>query len=508
MQLRPLISNLPHATIVGTIDREVLGLTFEACRVMPGSFYAVMPNSTVSTHERMAEAVSRGASAILCERMPLVFPRTTKIEVPDVREAVAKISAEWHQHPARRMKLIGVTGSTSRTAVAYFLKQLLTGHELTTGLVSSLGVEADDHALPTSERQQNAWGLQESLARIARAGCEVCVVELSPEMVRSKQLVGLEFDVLIFTNLMRRLGADATAVNEYAEERRVMFGALQHQLKSGGRVVNLDDLLGSTFPTTANPEVLVTDGKGESCRVAVSKCEADGFGMRLSITAGRSAFECAPPLVGWDNLYHFLAAVGVASLLGVKPARMRSMARQLRAAPGQLELVKTNRPVPVFVDGARTPTALHRALTTIRQVTPGRVLVVIGSPGGREIVERSLLGQVAAQWADFTVITSDNPRQESPAWIAAQIQHGFRKVRDGAMRIELDRREAITNAVRFAQAGDAVLVAGKGHETWQESEGTVVPFDDRVYIRAALAEAMRPRPEFQRVVNTPALVCA
>jgi UDP-N-acetylmuramoyl-L-alanyl-D-glutamate--2,6-diaminopimelate ligase len=256
-------------------------------------------------------------------------------------------------------------------------------------------------------------------------------------------------------------------------------------------VINIDDAHGSRLVDESDAAVKLTYGIRSAANIRATKIHLAADASSFTLETPKKTFTCKLPLIGRHNIYNALAAAGATYALDVEPAKIQSALNQMQPVPGRLESVSSGQSFAVFVDYAHTDDALQNVLTTLREVTSGRVLLLFGCGGSRDTGKRAKMGRVAAELADFTVITRDNPRKESPATITAQIEEGFRSVKQTDYAIELDRKRAITDIIAMAEAGDTVLLAGKGHETYQEFEDTVVPFDDRVYAREALENVKR-----------------
>ena len=331
------------------------------------------------------------------------------------------------------------------------------------------------------------------LAQMLRVGCQACVMEVSSHALHQKRVHGVEFDVGIFTNLTRdHLDYHGTMENYFAA-KEILFQALETGTKRGGVVINIDDSFGERLARASKAEIRLTYGLSEaaSLRATDIRLSSTSTSMKVEMPAGQ--FSCRLPLIGRHNVYNALAAVGAAAALDVEPSVIQRALNTVNPVPGRLELVPSSLPISVYVDYAHTDDALRNVLTTLREITSGRLLVAFGCGGNRDKGKRARMGQVAAELADYTVVTSDNPRRESPAQIASEIVEGFRSVRTDRYQVELDRRRAIDDIIRMAQPTDSVLIAGKGHETYQEFEDTVVPFDDRNYARETL-DALSGKP--------------
>jgi UDP-N-acetylmuramoyl-L-alanyl-D-glutamate--2,6-diaminopimelate ligase len=275
-------------------------------------------------------------------------------------------------------------------------------------------------------------------------------------------------------------------MESYYEAKKKLFNALQKGTKPGAAIVNIDDAFGERLTRETNAEVQLTYGINGPAKLRATSIQLGIDETRLRVETPEKSFNCRLPLIGRHNVYNALAAVGAGLALKLEVPAIQSALNGMQAVPGRLERIAMKQPFGVYVDYAHTDDALQNVLTTLRELTKGRVLLAFGCGGNRDAGKRPKMGKVAAELADYTVITSDNPRKESAAAIAAQIEEGFLAVRKDGHRVELDRQRAIEELIGMAQPGDVVLIAGKGHETYQEFEDTVVPFDDRVHAQEAL----------------------
>jgi UDP-N-acetylmuramoyl-L-alanyl-D-glutamate--2,6-diaminopimelate ligase len=487
MQLRQLIEHLPAATVEGPTDRAVAGITYDSRRVTPGVVFVAIPGQHVDGHEFIGTAVERGASAVICERSRLVPGRVTKIQVADVREAMACAARSFYQHPSARLKVIGVTGTNGKTTVAFMIKAVMEAAGLKTGLMGTVRYEIGDRVIPAHRTTPESLEVQQMMSQMLAADCQACVMEVSSHALDQKRVHGVEFDVGIFTNLTRdHLDYHGTMENYFAAKKK-LFAALAGGVKKSAVVINVDDAFGARLAgDMTNVEVQLTYGFHKPARLRATKIELNADGSRFVIESPERKFAVRLPLIGRHNVYNALAAVGACLALKIDVVKIQAALNALPAVPGRLERVSAGQLFGVFVDYAHTDDALKNVLTTLREITKGRVLVAFGCGGNRDSGKRAKMGRIAAELADFTLITSDNPRKEDPAKIAAQIEEGYKSVRADAYETELDRARAIQRIISMAAPGDSVLIAGKGHETYQEFEDTVVPFDDRVHAQEAL----------------------
>ena len=486
MQLKQLVNELAPIRVEGPLDRDVTGIAYDSRRVTPGMVFVAIPGRKTDGHEFINTAIDRGASAIICEKNGFVSQRATRIKVADAREALAWAAAAFYQHPAKKLRVIGVTGTNGKTTVAFMVKQILAAAGVNCGLIGTVRYEIGERMIPAQRTTPEALDIQQMMAQMLRADCQACVMEVSSHALEQKRVCAVEFDVAIFTNLTQdHLDYHGTMENYFAAKKK-LFAALADANKRAGAVINLDDAFGARLSKETCVEAPLTFGLNQGAKIRATQIRLGPEATEMVIETPAETFSCRLPLIGRHNVYNALAAVGAGLVLKVGAHPIQTALNSMTPVPGRLENIPLGQPFGLFVDYAHTDDALRNVLTTLREITSGRLLLAFGCGGDRDAGKRPKMGQVAAQLADFTIITSDNPRRESPAEIAARIEEGYRSVRRQGYRIELDRKRAIDEIVRLAKSGDTVLIAGKGHETCQEFEDTVIPFDDRIHARETL----------------------
>jgi UDP-N-acetylmuramoyl-L-alanyl-D-glutamate--2,6-diaminopimelate ligase len=428
---------------------------------------------------------------VICERNGFTSQRAAKIKVANTRAALAQVAAAYYEHPATKLKVLGVTGTNGKTTVAFMVKHMLETAGIRTGLIGTVRYEIGERVIPASRTTPEALEVQQMMAQMLRTGCQACVMEVSSHALEQQRVGGVEFDVGVFTNLTQdHLDYHGTMESYYAAKKK-LFTALQEGVKPGASIINIDDSFGARLARETRAEVHLTYGFGETAKLRATSIQLGGEETRFKVESVEHGFGCRLPLIGRHNIYNALAAVGAGLALKLKPSQLQAALSTMPPVPGRLEQVAAGQPFGVFVDYAHTDDALRNVLQTLREITPGRLLLTFGCGGNRDSGKRAKMGKVAAELADFTIITSDNPRKESAAAIAGQIEEGFRSLRSDNYRVEMDRKRAIDELIRQAKAGDMVLIAGKGHETYQEFESTVIPFDDRVFAHESLERLAR-----------------
>src|SRR5436190_10889851 len=486
MQLKHLVDELSVVKVVGPLDREIAGISYDSRRVTPGMVFVAIPGQKTDGHEFISTAIDRGATAVICEKNGFVSPRATKIKVGDAREALARMAAAYYQHPSRKLKVIGVTGTNGKTTVAFIVKQILQAAGVNCGLIGTVLYEIGERVIPAQRTTPEALEIQQMMAQMLRADCQACVMEVSSHALEQKRVCCVEFDAAVFTNLTHdHLDYHGTMEQYFASKKR-LFTSLRQGAKKWGAIVNIDDPFGARLSKETDADALLTYGLNDAAKLRATQIRLGKDSTQMVVETPQDRFPCRLPLIGRHNVYNALAAVGAGLFLKVGLPPIQTALNSMQPVPGRLEAIALGQPFGVFVDYAHTDDALRNVLATLREITSGRLLLAFGCGGSRDAGKRPKMGKVAATLADFTIITSDNPRRESPEKIASAVEEGFRTVRRDGFRVELDRRRAIDEILRSANPGDTVLIAGKGHETYQEFEDTVIPFDDRIYVRESL----------------------
>jgi len=476
-------------------DVEITHLAYDSRKVVPGTLFAAWAGSKMDGHQFIPQAVERGAAAILSEHA-VDGTSVACVVAADARAALAQAGQVFFSDPAQHLAMVGVTGTSGKTTTVHLIESILRASGRTPGMIGTLGTRYRDTVAVTGLTTPDAIDLLGLLRAMLEAGVDSVAMEVSSHALSMQRVAGVSFDVGVFTNLTQdHLDYHATLDQYFAAKTRLFTERLKPH---GVRVLNWDD---PRVRTLVAPGALSFSQNDSQASISVSQLQlaAGGTHMRLRTPVGELALSSA--LVGRFNVENILAAVGATLALGLSPDRIAAGVAALRAVPGRLELVSMTGEPQVLVDYAHKPDALEKALLTTREMTRGRLFCVIGCGGDRDKGKRAKMGEVAAAGADWTIVTNDNPRSEAPEEIASAIEQGLkahgahvsRAARRGSYVMELDRHKAIELAIHAAKPGDTVLIAGKGHETYQIVGDTTLPFDDRVVARAALAERSSSR---------------
>ncbi|HEY3663072.1 MAG TPA: UDP-N-acetylmuramoyl-L-alanyl-D-glutamate--2,6-diaminopimelate ligase [Chthoniobacterales bacterium] len=485
MQLKILADSIPVQEVLGPLDREVDGIFYDSRRVQKNGLYVAVRGAHVDGHEFTEQAIERGASAIVVER-PESHSRATSIVVADSRVALADLAFTFFKKPALRLKMAGVTGTNGKTTTTFLIKHICENAGMRSGLIGTVRYEIGERVLPATRTTPESLDLQEMLAQMAGAGCKAAMMEVSSHALAQDRTRGLEWDVAVFTNLTQDHLDFHQTMENYFEAKALLFTGLKNQpnKKQARAVINIDDRYGEQLVKRIGDDTpVVTYGMSARAGFRASNYRAEFSGTSFQLDARGKIYLVRVPLIGRFNVMNAMAALAAANSLGVS---LRDAVLSLAKAPqvpGRLEMVPAKRQFQVFVDYAHTPDALLNVLKTLRELAPRRLVVVFGAGGDRDKQKRPLMGRVADQNADYSIITSDNPRKEDPLAIIEEVKKGFRSTNFEAVP---DRAEAIAHAIALAQPRDIIVIAGKGHETYQEFADHTIPFDDRQMALRAL----------------------
>ncbi len=481
-------------SVRGPADVAVTSLVHDSRKAAPGSLFVALRSVTPGRAEQAAaggenhifEAVSKGAVAVLTAQ-ELTVPRGTVIQVADTRAALADAAAVFYGNPCQQLQMTGITGTNGKTTVAFLLKHLLEVAQRPCGLIGTVRYMVGGRVLPAARTTPESADIQQLLRAMRDAACRAAVMEVSSHALDQGRTRGLEFDAAIFTNLTRdHLDYHGTMEAYYEAKRRLFLGLASQRGKAGKAVINMDDRYGRRLhDELPDGTVRFTYGRGLGMDLRATDIRTDIQGTQYSLHAQGRSFLVRLPLIGIFNVANSLAALGAMMALGYELRPSIAALREAPQVPGRLEMVPGQKAFRVFVDYAHTPDALENVLQTLRALQPRGLITVFGCGGDRDAGKRAPMGRVATTLSDHTIITSDNPRKEEPAAIIRDILHG---VGSASHEVIEDRRAAIRHAVGLAQPGDIVLVAGKGHEDYQEFADGRVPFDDVAEATAAVRE--------------------
>jgi len=456
----------------------VQGLTCDSRRVEPGWVFVCINGVAVDGHKYAAGAVKSGAAVVVTER-PLGLER--EITLPETRKVWAHLCANWFGNPSKDIRMIGITGTNGKTTMTYMIKQLLEAAGKKTGLIGTIQNMVGDEVLAAHGTTPDAYELQSLLRLMVNAGCEYVVMEVSSHALDQERCAGCEFEEAVFTNLTQdHLDYHKTMENYCAAKCRLFRNAKR-------AIVNADDAWASTILSQAKGETLTFSVKGNEATYMASNVETTAAGVSFDLKGNGQDVRVTLPIPGFFSVYNAMASAICVMALGVDAQTVANHLAQVRGIKGRAEVVPTNTDYTVVIDYAHTPDGLDNICSTMKQCTKGRLITLFGCGGERDPDKRPKMGAVAANYSDMIVLTSDNPRTEDPMLILKAIEEGLPEGCDYVV-IE-DRKEAIAWALHHAKAGDTVLLAGKGHETYQVRGKECVHLDEREVVAEVLGQA-------------------
>jgi UDP-N-acetylmuramoyl-L-alanyl-D-glutamate--2,6-diaminopimelate ligase len=485
MQLKTLVTAIPVREVIGPVDRSVESIAYDSRRVQRNGLFVALRGEKFNGHDFIGQAIEKGASVIVAEREEK-HPRATCLVVEDTRNALADLSAVFYGFPARKLKLAAVTGTNGKTTTTFLIKHICEKAGMRCGLIGTVRYEIGERVLPAARTTPESLDTQELLAQIVNAGCRAAAMEVSSHALAQERTRGLEWNVAVFTNLTQdHLDFHGTMENYFESKAKLFTGlAGQEKKKKPVAVVNIDDRYGEQLLGRIDRNVsTITFGLGRRADFRASNYRMEFGGTSYQLDARGKSYLVRVPLIGRFNVANSLAALAAANALGVGLREAVMSLAKSPQVPGRLEMVQAKRQFQIFVDYAHSPDALLNVLKTLRELAPNRLIVVFGCGGNRDREKRPLMGAIADQFADYALITSDNPRKEDPDAIITEVEKGFRS--DHFEKV-VDRSQAIARAVELAQPRDIVLIAGKGHENYQEFADHTVPFEDIQVAQRAL----------------------
>jgi UDP-N-acetylmuramoyl-L-alanyl-D-glutamate--2,6-diaminopimelate ligase len=475
----------------GDLNVPVQGITLDSRQVLPGFIFVAIRGFKTDGNRFVRDAVARGAAAVVSALPGDDYPATTWIQVSDEREALAWLAASFYGYPARKLHAIGVTGTNGKTTTTFLIEAVLRAAGFPSAVFGTIEYRGPGFNFPADRTTPEAPELQSLFARVVDGGWKYAVMEVSSHAIELKRVQGLHFEVAVFTNLTRDHLDLHGDMRSYFLAKKKLFTGLDGTLPRV-LVLNADDPHFEELKAIApgNAISYAVDGSADIRPVRYDAMSGKGMDAVFQSPLGELRIQSGT-LLGKPNLYNIGAAIGTAIGLGLPADAIRNGIGSMAVVPGRFEPVNAGQSFRVIVDFAHTDDALVRVLQFAREITKGRVLVVFGCGGDRDRTKRPLMGEAAIRGSDFVVATSDNPRSEDPMAILSEVEVGLRRaggIEGQNYRLLPDRREAIQYALKLASAGDTVLLAGKGHETYQIIGDQSFPFDDRAVARELLDE--------------------
>lgn len=481
------------------LDTEISGIAYDSRKVVRNGIFVAIRGENVNGHDFIADAIKNGAVAVVGEKTKFSAAPFLFVRVDDGRKALACIANNFYERPSENLSVIGITGTNGKTTTSYLIKSILEAWEKRVGLIGTIEYSIGDRRYEALHTTPESVEFQGLLREMVAAGCSHVVTEISSHSLSQKRVDYTRFVAVVFTNLTRdHLDFHETMENYYVAKERLFTNLLA---QGSTAVINVDDEWGRRLLETMKarratgtrgnewPRIM-TYGTGRDADVCASATNDTPLGISFSLIFGSEEYRVESPLIGTPNVYNLLAAIAAGIALDVPMQAIQKGIRNTGSVKGRLEKVDMGQDFLCFIDYAHTPDALERLILTARTIMKnrdrsGRVITLFGCGGDRDKGKRAIMGEIASRLSDYLIVTSDNPRSEDPRTILEEVESGM--VRRNFMTVP-DRREAITMAVERAESGDIVLIAGKGHEEYQEVMGVRYSFSDREVVETAIRE--------------------
>ena len=488
MKLKEVLVGLEGLKGKGNLDLDIKGIEKNSREVKEGYLFVAIKGFAVDGHNFIESAIKNGATAILvqegCDLKSYNIPdEVVIIMAKDSREALAICSSNFYGNPSAKFKLIGVTGTKGKTTTTFMIKEILEKSGKKVGLIGTIATYINGKKIKDNDRTTpESLELQQIFAQMVKEGVEVVVMEVSSQSLKLHRVDGCNFDIVLFTNFSE----DHISPNEHPDMQDYFNSKLKlfKMCKTG--IVNTDDLHGAKIPGVFPDNNITTYGIDNYANVLAKDITITNsyVDFKVKITDRNERVKTGIP--GRFSVYNSLAAICVAQKFGVSPENVKEALENVRV-PGRSELVDNKLEIPIMIDYAHSPESLQSILQAVKSYTRGKVISVFGCGGDRDTSKRAIMGEISGKIADYTFITSDNPRTEDPQKIVEQIEDGMKKTK-GKYTVIVDRVEAIKEAIKMANKRDIIVLAGKGHEPYQEINGVKHPFDERIIVKKLIEE--------------------
>lgn len=488
MKLNDLVRPLRFFNYTKPIDNiEITGLEMDSRKVEKGNLFICIHGFTVDGHEYARQAELQGAAAIVSEKD--IDVSVPVIKVKDTSRALALLSNKFYDYPTRKVKVVGVTGTNGKTSVTYLLESIFKEDRRNTGLIGTIQMKIGDESFDVKNTTPDALFLQKSFAKMVKRKTDIVAMEVSSHALDLGRVYGCEYDVAVFTNLSQDHLDYHADMEDYWRAKSMLFAQLGNQYDENRpkfAVLNADDPYYQKMArSTAQP--IMTYGIETAADVYATEIKIDSSGVRFKLNTNHETIEIHSKLVGLFSVYNMLAATAAALCAGVSLHTIQHALNKTTGVNGRFEPVNIGQKFGVIVDYAHTPDSLENVLKTIRSFVKGKVITVVGCGGDRDKMKRPLMMQAALDYSDQVIVTADNPRTENPDTIAEDM---IKEVKGNHFEIIIDRQSAIDRAIMQANQNDVVLIAGKGHETYQIIGDRVLDFDDREIAQHAIKQKL------------------
>lgn len=483
MELKNILSTLEGLKVKGDLNIDISNIDSDSRNIKENGLFVAIKGFDVDGHNYIKEAIKRGAVAVIAsidadkKLLKEIMDKVTLILAPDTRLALAICACNFYDNPSRKFKLVGITGTKGKTTTSFMVKRILEKAGKKVGLVGTIATYIGDEKLEDSDRTTpESIKLQQLFSRMARENCEVVIMEVSSQSLKLHRVAGCDFDIGVFTNFSEdHISAkEHPDMKDYFESKLKLFD----MCKIG--FVNSDDLQTAKIPRLLPDKNISTYGIDNYCNLLAKDITITNSFVDYKVKIGTRNERIKIDIPGRFSVYNSLAAIAITTKLGCGAEEIKEALLDLKV-PGRSELVENKKELTIMIDYAHSPESLENILSAVKSYTKGRVISLFGCGGDRDSGKRPLMGEISGEIADFTIITSDNPRTEEPEKIVKQIEEGMKKTKGKYICI-VDRIEAIKYAIKMANKNDIIVLAGKGHEPYQEINGVKHPFDERIIV--------------------------
>ena len=493
MKLKNLLVGLEDLKLKGDLELEVEGIESNSQNIKPGFLFIAIKGFAVDGHKFIPNAVENGATAIMieegCDLKGIKLPsNVTVVMAKDTRRALAVTSANFYGNPSKKFKLIGVTGTKGKTTTTFMIKEIFEKAGKNVGLIGTIATYINGKLIKESDRTTpESLELQQIFSKMVEEKVEYVVMEVSSQSLKLHRVDACDFDVVLFTNFSE----DHISEKEHPDMQDYFNSKLKlfEMCKTG--FTNADDLYGAKIPKLFKDNDITTYGIDNFANIAARDITITNSFVDFKAKISDRNERVKVGIPGRFSVYNALAAIGVAKKFGISPEAIKEALLEVKV-PGRSELVPNKLEIPIMIDYAHSPESLENILQAVTGYTRGRVISVFGCGGDRDSGKRPIMGEISGRLADFTIITSDNPRTEDPQKIVDQIEVGMKKTK-GNYKVIVDRVEAIKDAIKMANKRDLIVLAGKGHEPYQEINGVKHPFDERIIVNDLIEELSKEK---------------
>ena len=483
MNLKNILSGLEGLKVKGDLDIDISNISSDSREIKENGLFVAVKGFDVDGHDYIASAIENGATAVIASPeidkkiLKQIIDKVTIIIAKDTRYALAICSCNFYGNPSRKFKLVGITGTKGKTTTSFMVKSILEKAGKKVGLVGTIATYIGDKKLEDSDRTTpESTKLQEIFAKMVKAKCEVVVMEVSSQSLKLNRVAGCDFDIGVFTNFSEDhiSPKEHPDMKDYFESKLKLFDMCKKCF------VNADDLQTSKIPKLLPEKDVSTYGIDNYCNLLAKDITVTNSAVDFKVKIGTRNERIKTDIPGRFSVYNALAAIAITTALGCSAEPIKEALLDLKV-PGRSELVENSKGLTIMIDYAHSPESLENILSATKSYTKGRLISLFGCGGDRDSGKRPLMGEISGKIADFTIITSDNPRTEDPTEIVKEIEVGMKKTKGKYICI-VDRIEAIKYAIKMANKNDIIVLAGKGHEPYQEINHKKYPFDERIIV--------------------------